>query len=115
MNADRGIDAIVLPAQVDCPFEDSAVWVACADVEDRCDACGSGALEHRLAIAVKLRSINVCMRVDEHCCCPADPCNPCSSVAYFKRAPLGTSSVNVAITGRPSSPYDAATTMPCDS
>jgi hypothetical protein len=35
--------------------------------------------------------------------------------AYFSRAPLGTSSRNVASTGFPSSPSEAATTMPFDS
>ena len=36
-------------------------------------------------------------------------------IAYFNLAPLGTSSPNVAITGLPSSPTDAANSMPCDS
>ena len=35
--------------------------------------------------------------------------------AHFSLAPFGTSSVKVAITGRPSGPNEAATTIPCDS
>jgi hypothetical protein len=34
---------------------------------------------------------------------------------HFNRAPFGTSSANVAITGFPSSPTDAASSIPCDS
>src|ERR1043166_4233381 len=35
--------------------------------------------------------------------------------SYFNRAPLGTSSVKVAITGLPASPTEAASSIPCDS
>src|SRR5713101_3921436 len=39
----------------------------------------------------------------------------CGYSSYFNRAPFGTSSANVAMTGFPSSPTEAANNMPCDS
>src|ERR1044072_6209952 len=102
MNTDCVVDVIVSTAHVDRTFEDSAMRIAGTDIQDRGDPGSKRAFQHRIAIRVKLRTINVRMRVDEH-------------RSYFNRAPFGTSSVKVAITGRPSSPYEAATTMPCDS
>ena len=39
----------------------------------------------------------------------------CCNSSYFNLAPFGTSSANVAITGFPSSPTEAANNIPCDS
>src|SRR6185369_7464954 len=91
MNADRRVDVGVSPAHLDRTFEDAAVGIPGADVQNRRDAGCNGTFEHLIAIRVKLRTINVRMRIDEH-------------TNYLRRAPFGTSSVNVAITGRPSSP-----------
>ena len=49
-------------------------------------------------IAVKPRIVKMCVRV-----------------GHFKRAPLSMSSMKLARAGFPSSPTEAATTMPCDS
>jgi len=53
-------------AEFDCALEGAAMWIARADVQYRRDACSMRALDDLLAIRIKLRAINVRMRVDEH-------------------------------------------------
>jgi hypothetical protein len=90
-----GVNERVFPSAINRTFKDAAVRIARADVEDRRNTRIARTLNHLVSILIELWTINMRVRIREH---------PCSSVAYFRRAPFGTSSVNVAITGRPSSP-----------
>src|SRR3989442_1253809 len=78
-----------------------------ADCEKRRHARGVRTFEHGFAIIRKLREVNVCVGVDEF---------HSNGQAYFKRAPISTSSSGKpARTGRPSGPTEAAIIIPLDS
>src|SRR5215467_1379916 len=105
MCADSGVDVFVSSSKLNRTFQGATVRIARADINNCQNPRVMCSLENFFPISVKLRPIQVRVRINKHSV----------PLSYFKRAPFGTSSVNVAITGRPSSPYDAATTIPCDS
>src|SRR5215207_1254446 len=66
MGADRCVDTRVLPADVNRSLECVAVRIACANIKNQRNARGLSALDDRVAIDIKLRTINMSVRVDEH-------------------------------------------------
>src|SRR3954452_6873723 len=72
-------------------------------VADREQCCDSGLLrpeKHLATVLLELLAVDVSVRIDEH---------------YFSLLPMGKSSRKLAGTGVPSTPKDAASSMPCDS
>ncbi len=102
--ANSGVNGWMCFPKLYCAFKGVAVWITGTHIENNFDTSCERAFKNELTIRIKLLTINVRVKVDEH-----------RPQFYFNLAPFGTSSVKVAITGRPSSPYDAATTIPCDS
>src|SRR5690242_20351051 len=96
MDADGGIDGLVLVGQTDAGFKIRRT-VACADDQHAFDAGSQGAVDDSFAVGIELRVIQVAVTID-----------------HFRRAPTGTSSRKLASTGLPPS-SEAATIIPCDS
>lgn len=66
MCAECRVDILVFLRQLDCALQGTAMWIASADIQNCGNAGSARTLNRRLAISVKLRTVYVCMRVDEH-------------------------------------------------
>ena len=66
VNADGGINVVVLFSQRNCAFEGVAVRIAGADIQNRDYAGSASSLNHLIAIRVKLRPVDVRVRVNKH-------------------------------------------------
>ena len=64
MNADRGVDPIVLLGERNRGIDPLRRAGAAADGQQRCDARRARAVEHRLAVFVELRDFQVRVRID---------------------------------------------------
>src|SRR5262252_9613957 len=118
MNPDRGVNFRMLLSQGHGALEGATVRITGADVEHRGHPGVSGSRNYFVAIAVVFRTVDMAMGIDElsHWLIDSltqwlnDQMNQQSN--HFKRAPFGTSSANVANTGFPSSPTEAAKSIP---
>ena len=110
MDADRGIDALVLLGQLDGAIERSGARpIAIADGQHGGHAGRFRARKDVGTVAVEALVLGMAVRVGVH------DDGSVETDCYFSRAQSGTSSRNPASTGTPSSPSEAATIMPCDS
>src|SRR5687767_6461516 len=66
MRADGRVNSLVRLAELDRALERATVRIACANVQDRRDTRRMRTLDDLLAIRIKLRTVNVRMRVDKH-------------------------------------------------
>src|SRR5436309_598039 len=103
MQTDCGIDERILLSNFNALFQRAFLNVTVADLYNDLDSVVAGALNNLITIIFKAMTVNVSMRINERCA---------GHIAYFNLAPIGTSSRKPAKTGLPSSPTEAATTIP---
>jgi hypothetical protein len=60
------VNILVFLSQLDCAFQCAAMRIASADIQNCGNAGIAGTLNSLLAICVKLRTVYVRMRIDEH-------------------------------------------------
>src|SRR5687768_4004782 len=97
---DCGVDILILLGNGNSLSKIIRLRITGPDIEHRCNARSSSTLNNLVPVRIKLLAINMTVGIDED---------------HFKRAPICTSSRNVAIAGVSSSVKDAAQIIPCDS
>ena len=66
VGANCGVDIFVLLGQLNGALQRAAMGIAGADIQNGGNACIARTLNNLLAVRVKLRTVYVCMRIDEH-------------------------------------------------
>ena len=66
MNPNCRVKVWVVLGQLDSPFKRTTVWIPSANVQDRANTCISRPLDYLITISVKLRTIDVCVRINKN-------------------------------------------------
>src|SRR6266542_6222840 len=117
MYSRRRENSVITFGEFDRTLQRSTMRISRADIQNGADARIVRTLNHLITIGSNLGpSMCACESTNIYRKRKVLNCRPTQANSlryYLSLAPFGTSSVNVAITGRPCSPMDAATTMPC--
>ena len=62
-----GENAGVLVSEFDGTLQCATIWIACADIQDDADTCVARAPDYFVTIGVKLGTVDMRVRVYEHC------------------------------------------------